>query len=173
MQDRQSLSLAALAESRKNVRAFWRVVMRLISQGIAAILLSAASLVAAAEPSAPQPILPETLQWAGPPDNPQLKAAWALGSESEPGMYALRVSLAKGGRIPPHSHPDTRYSTVLSGTLYVGFGETADDARLVAVPAGAVYVAPKGVSHFLYAKDGDVVYQEGGNGPTATVPVNP
>lgn len=147
--------------------------MRLISQGIAAVLLSAASLVAAAEPPVPQPILQETLQWAGPPNNPQLKAAWVLGSEDKSGMYALRVSLAKGGRIPPHSHPDTRYSTVLSGTLYVGFGDTADDAQLVAVPVGAVYVAPKGVPHFLYAKDGDVVYQEGGIGPTSTIPATP
>lgn len=145
--------------------------MPLISQVIAAALLAVASLAAAAETSVPEPILPAALQWSGPPNNPQLKAAWVIGSESEPGMYALRVSLAKGGRIPPHSHPDTRYSTVLSGTLYVGFGEIADDADLEAVPAGAVYVAPQGVPHFLYAKDGDVVYQEGGIGPTGTVPV--
>jgi len=125
----------------------------------------------AAQPAAPQPILPEALQWAGPPDNPQLEGAWVVGAETEPGPYALRVKLAAGGRIPPHTHPDTRYSTVLSGTLYVGFGTDADDASLVAVPAGAVYVAPGEVPHFLYAKDGDVIYQEGGAGPTATVPV--
>lgn len=125
----------------------------------------------AAQPAAPQPILPETLQWAGPPNNPLLKAAWVVGAEGEPGPYALRVKLAAGGRIPPHTHPDTRYSTVLSGTLYVGFGAVADDARVVAVPAGAVYVAPGKVPHYLYAKDGDVIYQEGGVGPTATVPV--
>lgn len=136
-------------------------------------LLCAAAPALAAEPAAPEPILPEALQWAGPPDNPQLKGAWVVGAESEPGPYALRVSLAVGGRIPPHTHPDTRYSTVLSGTLYVGFGAVADDARLVAVPAGAVYVAPGEVPHYLYAKDGDVTYQEGGAGPTATTPVQP
>lgn len=134
-------------------------------------LLAAAPLAAAAEPAAPEPILPEALQWAGPPDNPKLKGAWMIGAESEPGPYALRVALLKGGRIAPHTHPDTRYTTVLSGTLYVGFGAREDDAALVAVPAGGVYVAPQGVPHYVYAKDGDVVYQEAGVGPTANIPV--
>jgi hypothetical protein len=34
-----------------------------------------------------------------------------------------------------------------------------------------VYVAPQGVPHYVYAKDGDVVYQEAGVGPTANIPV--
>lgn len=133
-------------------------------------LVCVAALAAAAQPAGPEPILPEALKWAGPPDNPKLEGAWVVGAEREPGPYALRVKLSAGGRIPPHTHPDTRYSTVLSGTLYVGFGAMADDTRLVAVPAGAVYVAPAEVPHYVYAKDGDVTYQEGGTGPTATVP---
>ena len=65
-------------------------------------------------------------------------------------------------------HPDERSSTVLSGTIYVGFGEIFDEARLVAIPAGAVYVAPANVPHYVWAKDGEAVYQEAGVGPTAT-----
>ena len=42
---------------------------------------------------------------------------------------------------------------------------------MVAIPEGAVYVAPANVSHYLWAKDGDVVFQEGGVGPTATTMV--
>jgi len=143
-------------------------LLRLMAIG----LMSVATLDAAGQALTPQPVLPETLEWSGPPDNPGLKAAWVIGVESDTGMYALRVSLRHGGRIAAHTHPDTRYSTVLSGTLYVGFGERDDDAQLVAVPTGAVYVAPAGVAHFLYAKDGDVIYQEAGVGPTATIPAN-
>jgi quercetin dioxygenase-like cupin family protein len=91
-----------------------------------------------------------------------------LGSEQQAGTYAMRVVLANDGRIPPHTHPDTRYSTVLSGTLYVGLGTKFDATVMVAVPAGGVYVAPAGVAHFLWAKDGEVVYQEAGMGPTGT-----
>ncbi len=145
--------------------------MLLVLRAFALGLLWVALGVAASDPPAPEPIVPEALQWGGPPDNPQLRGAWVVGSESEPGLYALRVRLSEGGRIPPHTHPDTRYTTVLEGTLYVGFGSEADDARLVAISAGALYVAPAGVPHFLFARDGDVVYQEGGMGPTALTPV--
>jgi len=117
----------------------------------------------------PQAIVPESLQWRSPPGNPLLKSAWVVGGEKATGAYALRVTLLKGGRIPVHTHPDARHSTVLSGTLFVGFGEIEDHSKLVAIPAGGVYVAPAGVAHYLYARDTDVVYQESGFGPTATV----
>jgi quercetin dioxygenase-like cupin family protein len=134
-------------------------------------IVSAIAVVAAipAIALAPTPILPESLKWGGPPQIPELKATWVLGTEAAAGTYVLRVRLEKGGKIPVHTHPDERYSTVLSGTLYVGFGETFEEPSLVAVPTGGVYVAPAGVKHYLYAKDGDVEYQEGGIGPTATV----
>jgi quercetin dioxygenase-like cupin family protein len=140
---------------------------------MAVLLWSAAALAggAVAQADVPQPIDPEQLKWLSPPNNPLLRAAWVLGSEKEHGTYVLRVRLAKDGRIPAHTHPDTRYSTVLSGTLYVGFGATPDESRMVAVPAGAVYVVPANVPHYLWARDGEVTYQEAGTGPTATTPV--
>jgi hypothetical protein len=55
--------------------------------------------------------------------------------------------------------------------LYVGFGGTVDESTMVAVPAGGVYVAPANQPHYLWAPDGDVVYQESGVGPTGTVAV--
>lgn len=138
---------------------------------LAAALLPLAMLALAQVPAV-KPILPEALTWTSPPTIPGLKGAWLLGSEREPGMYVQRVVLAKGSRIPPHTHPDTRYSTILSGTLYVAFGEKPADVDFVAVPEGGVYVAPAGQVHTLWARDGEVVYQEAGNGPTATSMVN-
>lgn len=135
---------------------------------LAGVLLAS---VAVGQSGQPQPILPESLKWGGPPNNTLLKGAWVLGAEKEAATYLFRVKLAKGGKIPAHTHPDTRNSTVMSGTLYVGFGEMDDESNVVAVPTGAVYVAPANVAHYLWAKDGDVVYQEGGVGPTATIPV--
>jgi len=116
----------------------------------------------------PVPLLPGDQKWGGPPQIPALKGAWMLGANGEPGPYVLRVRLAAGGRIPPHTHPDERHSTVLSGTIYVGFGERFDEGMVVAVPAGAVYVAPANVPHYVWARDGNAVYQESGVGPTAT-----
>ena len=123
---------------------------------------------AAAQSAAPTPILPDALHWEGPPPIPALKAAWILGTEQKPGLYLLRAKLAANGQIPPHTHPDQRNTTVLSGTIYVGFGETFDAGKVVAIPAGAVYVVPAGTPHYIWAKDGNAEYQEAGIGPTAT-----
>lgn len=114
-------------------------------------------------------ISPDSLRWVSPPNIPGLRAAWVLGAEDKPGTYLLRVQLASGARIPPHSHPDPRVTTVLNGTIYVGFGVAFDEAKMVAVPAGAVYVAPGGVPHYVWARDGEALYQESGTGPTGTV----
>jgi len=132
------------------------------------LLMGLALASTAAEAPSPKVVLPERLTFTTPPAIPDLRTAYVLGAENEPGTYVIRVRLKAGGRVAVHTHPDTRNSTVLSGTLYVGFGEVADDARVTAVPAGAVYVAPANVPHFLWAKDGEVVYQEAGTGPTGT-----
>jgi quercetin dioxygenase-like cupin family protein len=132
------------------------------------VALLPAAMFAFAQVPRVQPILPESLRWTSPPTIPGLKGAWVVGAEREPGVYAQRVVLAAGARIPAHTHPDTRYSTILSGTLYVAFGEKATDGDFVAVPAGAVYIAPAGQPHTLWARDGEVIYQEAGNGPTGT-----
>jgi len=136
-----------------------------------AVFLWIGSLVglAWAETPLPIPILPERLTWVSPPTLPALQSAWMLGTESQTGLYLLRVKLAPGGRIPPHYHPDERTTTVLSGTLYVGFGETFDTTKAVAIPSGAVYVAPAQRPHYVWAKEGEVWYQEMGMGPTGTV----
>jgi quercetin dioxygenase-like cupin family protein len=125
--------------------------------------------LALAQGYAPIRISPESLRWVSPPNLSGVHSAWVLGNEQQPGIYLLRVKLAPGARVPPHTHPDDRNSTVLSGTIYVGFGETFDEARMVAIPAGAVYVAPANVPHYIWAKDGDAQYQEAGIGPTGTV----
>lgn len=131
-------------------------------------LVSVPNLMLAAPP-APTPMLPERLTWISPPALPALHSAWLVGNESQTGLYLLRVKLAAGGRIPPHTHPDDRVTTVLSGTLLVGFGATFQESRVIAIPTGAAYLAPAGVAHFAWAKEGDVEYQEMGKGPTGTV----
>ena len=120
----------------------------------------------------PQPIEVQTLNWIGPPPVPGLMFTWVAGSEQKQGLYALRVKLEQNTKIPPHTHPDQRLSTVLSGTLYVGFGESFDENKLVAIESGNAYVAPAQTSHFIWAKDGEVIYQETGIGPTATKMIN-
>lgn len=115
---------------------------------------------------APVPILAEQLKFVNRPGFTGVEAAQVLGAPDKAALYLQRVRMARGAVIPPHTHPDERFTTVLSGTIYVGFGTTIDDSKAVAVPAGATYVAPAGVPHYVLAKDGEAVYQEAGFGPT-------
>lgn len=128
-------------------------------------MLSTACFGAFAQPQpSPEPILPEAIAWQGPPNG--AASAWIIGAADRDGIYAQRVKLAPGATIAPHTHPDERFSVVLQGTIYVGFGEVVEESKLVAVPQGAVYIAPAGVPHYVVAKDGEAIYQESGVGPT-------
>ena len=136
-----------------------------------AILLVCDAAIASA--GRPVPVTPEHLHWSSPSAIPGLQVKWVLGAETQPDPYVLRIKLAAGTIIPPHTHPDARITTVLEGTLYVGFADTLNVTQAVAIPAGAVYVTPANTAHFVLAKDADTVYQEFGTGPTATSPLRP
>ena len=166
-----------LRRSRPSGPTFWILSLGRRAQARTALALEVGALVglavlasaqAPSPPDRPRVISPESATFISPPALPALRAAWLVGAEAEAGPYALRVRLREGARIPSHTHPDSRHTLVLTGTLYVGFGERFDERALVPVRAGEVYVAPAGVAHHAWARDGDVEYQENGQGPTAT-----
>ena len=55
---------------------------------------------------------------------------------------------------------------VLSGTLYYGNGDKWDESKLRAYPPGTFYSEPSKAPHFTWAKDGDVIIQVTGIGPS-------
>ncbi len=115
-----------------------------------------------------EPILPSSLRWESPPDTPGLQRSWVIGTEHKSGQYILRVKLFSGARILPHTHPDERITTVLMGKIYVGFGKSFDKSKVIAIPAGSVYITPANVPHYIWAKEGNAIFQEAGIGPTKT-----
>lgn len=92
------------------------------------------------------------------------------GSTNAAAPYTIRVHITKGGKIQPHTHPDTRFITVVDGNLCYGWGETFDENACVVYPEGATFVVPGGKPHYGFGKS-DAVYQESGVGPSAFVPV--
>ena len=62
---------------------------------------------------------------------------------------------------------------ILSGTLYYGLGEQWDESKLIAFPAGTFFSEPPKLPHFAWAKDGDVILQVTGTGPTGTTQITP
>lgn len=115
----------------------------------------------------PRSVDPDTLKWAGGPAGTGLKFAWAIGSEAAPAPYVLLVRIAPGGRIPTHTHPDTRIVTVLSGTVHFGYGN-GDEPNRWTYRAGATYVVTGRMPHTVWAEKDSVEYQEVGFGPTGT-----
>ena len=59
-----------------------------------------------------------------------------VGNPLRSGPYTLRLKLPKGASIAPHTHPDAREVTILSGVFATGYGATFDSARLKMLPAG-------------------------------------
>lgn len=102
--------------------------------------------------------------------NPGTFSAMLDGSTSAPGPYTIRVHMTKGGKIPPHTHPDARVVTVVDGELCYGFASQFDENGCTLYPEGSYFVVPANTPHFGYGKS-DAVYQESGVGPSGFTPV--
>ncbi len=101
---------------------------------------------------------------AGAPQ-PGVEQANLVGDPAKPGPYTIRLRFPAGYKVPPHTHPDSREVTVLSGTWLTGYGEKYDSAALKALPAGSFYTEPAGVAHFVEVREA-VVVQVSGTGPS-------
>jgi anti-sigma factor ChrR (cupin superfamily) len=88
-----------------------------------------------------------------------------VGDPAKPGPYTLRLKFPKGMRIAPHTHPDSREVTILSGTYATGYGEKFDPAALKILPAGSFYTEPANVPHYIEIEE-EVVLQVSGTGPS-------
>jgi quercetin dioxygenase-like cupin family protein len=102
-----------------------------------------------------------------------VQVAVLYGDPSKPGLYVVRLKLPAGTKVAAHTHPEeVRTLTVLSGTLYFGFGDRFDDSKLMPYPAGTFFSEVPNVPHFVAAKDGEVIFQATGIGPSALMPTH-
>lgn len=113
-------------------------------------------------------VMPADIKWKDAPI-PGVQTAVLAGDPALAGIYVIRAKLEPGAKVMPHTHPDTRYDTVLSGELYFGFGETFDPSNAKLYPAGAQITVPANKPHFAWVKNGEAVLQEVGIGPSGHV----
>jgi quercetin dioxygenase-like cupin family protein len=110
--------------------------------------------------------LPQDIEFKGPLSGPP-QTVVLYGDPTKPGLFVTRVKFSAGWKDAPHWHPDeARTVAVLSGTFYFGSGDTWDESKLKAYPAGTFYSEPPKAAHFTWAKDGEVVIQITGIGPS-------
>jgi quercetin dioxygenase-like cupin family protein len=118
-------------------------------------------------------LTPSELKWKPLPAPLGAQISELVGSRTQPGFWVERVQFPANFIHYPHSHPDNRTYTVISGTLYVGFGDKFDPAKLKALPPGSFWTEPANVNHFLTTKGEPVFFQITGTGPSATKFVDP
>jgi quercetin dioxygenase-like cupin family protein len=118
-------------------------------------------------------ILPEEIDWKTfPAFPPSARLAVVVGEPLQQGPYTIRVKVPRGVKLMPHSHPEDRVYTVISGTFYIGLGDRFDAEKLQAYPPGAVIVLPENTSHFHWAKSGEYVTQVTAIGPLGLEYIN-
>jgi hypothetical protein len=73
--------------------------------------------------------------------------------------FGSSITAGHGGRLASRV-------VVLSGTLYFGSGDKWDESKFKTYPAGTFYSEPSKAPHFTWAKDGEVIIQITGVGPS-------
>jgi len=77
----------------------------------------------------------------------------------------IRVKVPGGVKLMPHTHPEDRIYTVISGVFYSGLGEVFNGDNMRAYAPGSVIVLPGNTWHFHWARSGEYVAQITAIGP--------
>lgn len=119
-------------------------------------------------------VAPTALVWGdSPPGLPAgAKVAVVVGDPGQPGPFVLRAMVPAGYTVPPHWHPTTENLTVISGTIALGMGDTADPAAMTALSEGGFVALPAEMRHTFVARTA-ATFQVHGMGPFAITYVNP
>jgi hypothetical protein len=155
--------IGRLVKAKHSRVSVWAVVG--VALNSAAVAQSAQGVVA---------VTPVEMKWTsqGGLAAPGMEQLNLLGDPAKPGPYTLRLKFPKGFKIAPHTHPDSREVTILSGIFSTGYGEKFDAANLKILPAGSFYTEPANIPHYIEIKE-DAVLQVSGTGPSGRIFVNP
>lgn len=116
----------------------------------------------------------QEINWGKGPASipPGTEAVTLYGDPSKEGLFAYRIKMPAGYHVPPHTHPRPEVVTVLSGTLLLGSGETADRGKAQPLPAGSFFAFEPGLAHYVFT-DEPTVIQLNSTGPWGLTYVNP
>lgn len=145
------------------------LILTLVLTAVAAAVLRAADV-----PADHGVFLPDKITWGTAPPSLPAGARLAVleGDRSKPGLFAMRLWMPDGYKIPPHTHPAVEHVTVVMGTFHVGMGARFDKSTGHKLPTGSfAFLAPK-MQHFAWS-EGDTVIQLHGTGPWQINYINP
>jgi quercetin dioxygenase-like cupin family protein len=109
------------------------------------------------------------VQWQDYPNRPGVKLAVIEGELGKAGPFLMRVKFPAGFKLAPHTHPTIEHTTVLSGTMRLGYG-TKDGGPAEEFGPGTVVITPANTPHF-FSTAVETIVQTHGVGPWASTPV--
>jgi catechol 2,3-dioxygenase-like lactoylglutathione lyase family enzyme len=118
---------------------------------------------------------PEAIPYGPPPPfvAPGAQLAVIEGNPgADSGDFTVRLKMPDGYRIAPHWHPHRENVTVISGTFKVGMGDSFDESKMGAFPAGSFAFLDPDMHHYAMAS-GEVVVQVHGASPLQFNYINP
>lgn len=147
-------------------------LQRVIRPAVASLLLAAAP-AAFAQATDHRMVFPQDLKWADVPSLPPgAKIAVIEGPMNEAVPFTVRLRLPADYRIPAHWHPAIERVTVLSGTFFMGVGDTLDMRKGMGLTPGAMMILQPKTAHFGWTQ-GEAEIQLHGIGPWGVTYVNP
>lgn len=108
--------------------------------------------------------LPKDIKWVRNAAG-SAEQAVLVGDPAKPGLYVVLQKWLPHNNSRPHSHPNDRFITVISGTWWVNTGANYDPEGMKPVPAGSFVTHYGKEIHYDGAKDGECVLQIVGIGP--------
>lgn len=107
---------------------------------------------------------PEQIIWKPLPGHAELQYSVLEGNPIESGYFTIRMKLPKNYQDVVHTHDITRYDTIISGALYIGFGDKPDRNNVEKLETGAFIACPPHLKHYSFTDD-ETIVQISGMGP--------
>lgn len=137
---------------------------------VAGMVLAAVSFTSSAAELNPESVeikTPKEIKWVRNAAGTNEQAI-LFGDPAKPGPYVVRIKWLPGNFSKPHFHNSDRFFVVISGTWWVGTGNTFNKDETVPAPAGSYVIHKGGQIHFDGAKGEEAIIQVSGIGPVET-----
>lgn len=140
-------------------------------------VLAAGALMVATTLGSAQQIDPKAVEFTTPENIKWVKneaagneTAVLYGDPEKAGPYVIRLRWLPGHMSRPHFHQNDRFFIVVSGTWWLGTGETYDPDSTVPVGPGTYVIHKAKQIHYDGAKTEPAVIQVWGMGPATSIP---
>lgn len=109
----------------------------------------------------------ENLKWVDAPAPLPAGAKMCImeGSPKKEGTFTVRFILPPNFKIPAHFHLKDERVTIISGEVFIGFGDELNMDKATKFTSGCYYVNPAESHHYVFTKKKEAVIQINGIGP--------